>query len=158
MSRAILDAAYRVVHRYPGGSDSLAPRLTNKSPTTLSHEVKGTGTAKLGLQTAVEVTDFSGDLEILQAWATHAGQMLVPLPTLEQQAGDCCLQRLASAAKEFGEFMSEVSLTLADGKVSDNELGRIEREVGEMFATVHATLEALRQRNQAGKPVVQARS
>jgi hypothetical protein len=104
------------------------------------------------------VTDFSGDLEILQAWATHAGQMLVPLPTLEQQAGDCCLQRLASAAKEFGEFMSEVSLTLADGKVSDNELGRIEREVGEMFATVHATLEALRQRNQAGKPVVQARS
>lgn len=153
MSRAVLDAAYRVVHRYPGGADSLAPRLTNKSPTTLSHEVKGTGTAKFGLQTAVEVTDFSGDLEILHAWATHAGQMLVPLPTLEQQEEDDCMQRLAASAKEFAEFMTEVSTTLSDRKVTDNELARIERAAGEMYSTVHATLIALRNRNQAGKPV-----
>ena len=154
MSQAILDAAYRVVHRYPGGADSLAPRLTSKSSTTLCHEVKGTGTAKFGLLTAVEVTDFSGDLGILQAWATHAGQMLLPLPSLPGTEDDDCMQRLAASAKEFGEFMAEVSTTLADGKVSDNELARIEREAGEMFATVRATLEVLRQRNQAGKPVI----
>lgn len=151
MSRAVLSAAYHLVHDYEPGADVLALRM-QKNYTTLLHEVKATGTAKLGLLDAVKMTGLTHDLRILQAWASEEGQMLVPLPTLEEQAGDDCLQRLASAAKEFGEFMSEVSLTLADGKVSDNELGRIEHEVGEMFATVHATLEALRQRNLAGKP------
>ncbi len=152
MSNAILDAAYHLVHQYPGGADSLAPRMDKKSATTLSHEVKATGTAKFGLQTAVEVTDLTGDLRILRWWAMHAGQLLVPLPSLEEQRADDCMQRLAMSAKEFGDFMSEVSGTLQDGKVSDNELSRIEREVGEMFASVHSTLQALRNRNQQGKP------
>lgn len=150
MSRSILDAAYHVVHDYPGSAPSLAPRL-NKSPTTLCHEVTATGTAKLGLLDAVKVSDLSGDLRILQAWATHAGQMLVPLPTLARQS-DECLARVSSTAKEFSDLLAAASTSLADGQVSDNELGRIEREAGELFAAVHALMVAVRERNQAGKP------
>ena len=150
MSRTILDAAYHVVHDYPGGSVSLAPRL-NKSPTTLSHEVTATGTAKLGLLDAVKITAFSGDLRILQAWAVEAGQMLVALPVMADQS-DECLAMVSSTAKEFSDLLAAAAEGLADGVVSDNEVDRIEREAAELFSAVHALLKAMRDRNQAGKP------
>lgn len=156
MSRTILDAAYHVVHDYPGGSPSLAPRL-NKSPTTLSHEVTATGTAKLGLLDAVKITGFSGDLRILQAWATHAGQMLLPLPTLDGEP-DECLGHVSGAAKEFAELIAEAALSLSDGQVGDNEMDRVEREAGELFAAVHGLLKSMRERNQAGKPAHERRA
>lgn len=155
MSRSILDAAYHVVHDYPGGSPSLAPRL-NKSPTTLSHEVTATGTAKLGLLDAVKLTGFSGDLRILQAWALHAGQMLLPLPSVDGTS-DECLNHVSSSAKEFAELVSEAALSLSDGHISDNEMDRIEREAGELFAAVHGLLKSMRERNQAGKPAHERR-
>lgn len=150
MSRTILDAAYHVVHDYPGGSVSLAPRL-NKASTTLSHEVTATGTAKLGLLDAVKITAFSGDLRILQAWAVEAGQMLLPLPATGDQS-DECLARVSSTAKEFADLLAAAAEGLSDGAVSDNELDRLEREAGELFSAVHALLKAMRDRNQAGKP------
>lgn len=145
------DAAYNLVHDYKGGAPSLAPRI-GKSATTLSHEVAGEGTAKLGLLDAAKITDLSGDLRILEAWAVNAGQMLVPLPPeFELGSGDCML-RLADSAKEFGELCREVASDLVDGKITDNELGRIDRECGGLIASVHALREALARRNLASKP------
>lgn len=150
MSRSILDAAYHVVHDYPGGSPSLAPRL-NKSPTTLSHEVTATGTAKLGLIDAVKITGLSGDLRILQAWAIEAGQMLVALPSISGQSEEC-LAMVSSMAKEFSDLLSVAAESLADNNVSDNEIERIEREAGELFSAVHTLLKTMRDHNQACKP------
>lgn len=152
----LLDAAYHAVHDYPGGASSLAPRM-GKSSTTLCHEVTGTGTAKLGLLDAKKITDLTGDLSILQAWAMDAGQMLVPLPSLDAQQGDDCMQRLATTAREFGDLVAEVSGDLSDGTVSDNELGRIERECGELVVALHGLMAAITQRNQASKPPVALR-
>lgn len=144
------DAAYHVVHDYPGGASSLAPRL-GKSVTYLSSEVAGTGTAKLGLLDAETITLLTGDLRILEAYATNAGQMLVPLPLVGEFANDDCMLRLADSAREFGDFCREVAGDLADGQISDNELGRIDKECGLLIASVHALRESLARRNQAGK-------
>ncbi|MFN7881804.1 MAG: phage regulatory CII family protein [bacterium] len=150
---SLLDAAYDVVHEYPGGAAAMAARL-NKSPTTLCHELTRTGTAKLGLLDAKKISDFTGDLRILQAWAVEAGQMLVPLPSLDA-GSDECLARLSGAAKEFSDLVAEVSTSVADGRVSDNELGCIQREAAELFARVHSLLLAVEQRNHAGKPAAE---
>lgn len=149
MTRAILDAAYNVAHDYPGGAESLAPRL-GKLGTSLCHELTATGTAKLGLIDAVKITDFASDLRILQAWATHAGQQLVPLPITE--GGDECLTKVSAMARAFGELLTEVTADLGDGKISNNELKRVEREAGELISSVSEVLRALRARNQADKP------
>lgn len=146
----LLDAAYNTVHDYPGGSQSLAPRM-GKSATSLSHEVTCTGTAKLGLLDAAKITMLTGDLRILQAFAANQGQMLVPLPHLEAMSDDSML-RLADAAREFGEMCTAVASTLADGVITDNELERIDRESGELIASVHALRESLAARNRAAKP------
>lgn len=147
---SLLDEAYHLVHDHPGGAVALAARL-KKSHGTLCHELTATGSAKLGLLDAKKLTDFTGDLRILQAWALESGQMLLPLPG---SAGDAdeCLERLSGAAKEFSDLVAEVSLTMADGKVSDNELERVRREASELFARVHSLMVSLEKRNQAGKP------
>ncbi len=152
MTRAILDAAYNVAHDYPGGAESLAPRL-GKLGTSLCHELTATGSAKLGLTDAVKITDFTGDLRILQAWATHAGQMLVALPALlDDRAQDALLRSLPVMAKKFSDVITEVTDDLADGDISDNDLARIERVAGELVATIHHMLQVARERNQAAKP------
>jgi len=150
---SLLDSAYDLVHDYPGGAPALGARM-KKNATTLSHEVKGEGTAKLGLMDAKKMSDLSGDLRILQAWAVDAGQLLIPLPCVDDP-GDQCLAQLSRSAKEFSDLVAEVSTDLADGTISDNELARIEREAGELIANVHALMGAVRQRNQACKPLSQ---
>lgn len=146
----LLDAAYNVVHDYKGGAASLAPRL-GKGSTYLSAEVSATGTAKLGLVDAEKITHLTGDLRILVAFATNAGQMLVPLPQPGALVQDDCMLRLADSAKEFGELCSEVASDLSDGDINDNELARIDRECGQLIASVHALRESLAVRNETGK-------
>lgn len=144
------DMAYNVVHDYPGGAASLAPRL-GKSATTLAHEVNGTGTAKLGLVDAKKITQMSGDLRILEAFAMDCGQMLVPLPEAIQIADDDCMLRLADSAREFGELCKEVASDLSDGGISDNELARIDKECSKLVASLHALQASLARRNMEGK-------
>ncbi|WP_157979213.1 phage regulatory CII family protein [Rhodoferax ferrireducens] len=150
IAMSLRDAAYHVVHDYPGGASSLAPRL-GKSSTYLSSEVAGTGTAKLGLLDAETITYLTGDLRILSAFATNAGQMLVPLPLAGDLPNDDCMLRLADSAKGFGDLCKEVASDLADGNITDNELTRIDRECGALIAKLHALRGSLAKRNLAGK-------
>lgn len=141
----ILDAAYNLVARYPGGAGSLAPRM-GKGVSTLSHECTASGTAKLGLLDAVKMTDFANDDAILMAWALHRNRMLVPLP-VNPSGHEGCMAKLADAAKEFGDFITEVSGDLADGKITDNELARIDKESGELIAALYELRKDLAAKN-----------
>jgi hypothetical protein len=118
----------------------------------LAHELNGTGAAKLGLLDAEKITLRTGDLRILQAFALNCGQMLIPLPEqVDDKAADC-MARLAATAREFGDLCSEVAGDLVDGAITDNELARIDRESGELMASLRALREALARCNRAGKP------
>lgn len=150
------DVAFLLGRDYPGGVRSLAPRV-GKNATSLSHELNGTGGAKLGLLDAEAMTLLTGDLRILQAFALNCGQMLVPLPSTGDGADDC-MHRLAAMAKEFGDLCTVVASDLSDSCITDNELARIDRECGELMASVHALRESLARRNQQSKPVREARS
>lgn len=148
---SLTDAAYNLAQDYPGGAASLAPRV-GKSASTLSHELKNVGTAKLGLETAKKMTDLSGDLRILAQWNADAGQMMIPLPSdLPLIAGECAV-RMAATIKEFGDFLQEVAGDLADGSITDNELARINRESGHLMVRLHALRESLCKLNQDSKP------
>ena len=150
------DVAANVVHDYPGGAPSLAPRI-GKNATTLAHELHGTGAAKLGLLDAEKITLRTGDMRILEAFALNCGHMLIQLPTDLGDNPDDCMARLAATAREFGDLCTEVSTDLADGSISDNELARIDRECGALMASLRPLREALARRNQQGKPTPEAR-
>lgn len=151
MSGEVMDSAYHVVHDYPGGAESLAPRLKKRGD-QLSHEVAERGSAKFGLRDAVRITDLTGDMRILASWALHTRHMLVPLPHSEA-GGSEVLQALGGASKEFADLCQAVCKGMADGRVSDNELDRVQREAGELQAMLLQLIDALRANNLAAKPV-----
>lgn len=137
-----IDAAYNVVHDYPGGSESLAPRV-GKNSTTLSHEVALVGTAKLGLQTAVKLSVASGDLRILQAFAAQCGQMLLPLPGALSLSGNDCIKRLGDVLRDSGAVVRETVADLEDGQVSFNERRRIGNECALLMRSISALVAAV---------------
>ena len=148
------DVAANVVHDYPGGAPSLAPRI-GKNATTLAHEVHGTGAAKLGLLDAEKITLRTKDHRILEAFALNCGHMVVPLPAVYEGDTDDCMAKLADTAREFGDLCSEVAKSLADGGISDNEMARIDREAGQLIASLGTLREALSRRNQESKPAAE---
>lgn len=150
---AIMDAAYGLVHAYPGGAVSLAPRM-GKSPTTLAHEVKRTGTAKFGLEDAVAATVLSGDLRILNAFAAEADCLVLPMPSAIA-SGVGSMHQVAQLAREFGDLVGAVTDAAADGRVSANELARMRREWSELLAAGQVLMQHMQELNdadQSGRP------
>jgi hypothetical protein len=148
----VLTAAFNVAEDYrPGGAAGLALAI-DKVPTTLSHEVKGTGGAKLGLATAVKMTKASGDLRILLAFAAECGQMCVPLPESLDLPNSDVMRALAASAMEFAQLAESVCESLSDdGNINDNELRRIEREGAELLQRVQQLMATVQAKNTAGK-------
>lgn len=146
----VLDAAYNVVNDYEGGAASLGPRI-GKAGTTLSHEVTSTGTAKLGLETAVKITVLSKDYRILEAFAAQCGRMTLPLPELLRASGDNILQRQGEFLQEVSDVVRELGATLSDGAVTRNERDRFRREVGELIASAQGVLHEVERRYEEGE-------
>lgn len=146
----LADAAYHVVHDYPGGSESLAPRI-GKNPTTLSHEVARVGMAKLGLETAAQITEMSGDMRILQSFALRCRHMTLPLPTLDMLNDDACIIELGKLLKEVGDLVSETTTCLHDGKISDNETARLDMRCGRLVSCISVFMGIVHAKNAATK-------
>ncbi len=144
-----LDAAYNVVHDYPGGSIALAPRI-DKSSTTLSHELTQTGSSKLGLMTALKITQLTGDMRILNAFASNCKCMVIQLPDEGMEVNS--YQQLANLAREFSEFVQSVSESVSDGSVTDNELDRVRQELGQLVVAAQKIDSHLASINLNSKP------
>lgn len=121
----ILDAAHKTVHAYPGGSESLAPRI-GMSPAVLRNKVNpNNSTHKLTLEEADELMGVTGDFRMLQALASRHGYALQRLETAEQ--GGNVLQTLLIAAAAEGEFDRVLQEALADNVITRNEMVAIEQ-------------------------------
>lgn len=140
------DHAYNLARAYQGGAEALALRM-GKNPTTLSHELRGQGTAKLGLLDAEALTDLSDDNRILEAWNAKRGLIVIRMPLNDGAPAGECMEKLSSTAREFSDLVAEVAKDLGDGRLNDNELARIEREGAEVLAATHALLAAARALN-----------
>lgn len=134
----VMSAAFNLVHNYPGGAVALAPVL-GKNPATLSHEVSPHyPTAKFGLEDAVKLSVWSGDRSIASAFASQVGGMLIPPPDVRV---DCTsFTAISRMAQEFSDLVQAVSTAVEDGKVSSNELERVQREAAQLVSAVETTV------------------
>lgn len=148
----ITAALYRAAHEYPQGMAVLAG-FVGCSEHSLQHKVSPNYPgAHCSPQELVTICEITGDLSPLQAQAAKLGQMLLPLPASQRVDGDLS-RRLAATCQEFGEMLTEMSSDLADGAVTPNEQRRIEREAGELIASVHALLSYTAGLVEKAKPV-----
>lgn len=137
----VQDAAYHTVHDYPGGGRLLGERIGKASLNDeVNPNIKG---AKFGLVDAVTVQDLTQDYRILYAMAAELRHYPpIPMPT-EGDSRSPCAQSVAEVAKDFSLLMQEVAKDLADDKITDRELRKIERKGGELVAAVQHMLQQL---------------
>ncbi|QHI99346.1 hypothetical protein GT347_15995 [Xylophilus rhododendri] len=152
MEMSILDAAYNVGQDYKdGGAAGLARRM-GENPSHFSSQLAQTGSAKLGLATALKMSVMTGDLRILQVFAQECGQMLVPLPEIQSLSTEDCLQRLGSASIEFAHVAATCCESLADDDVNANELARFRKAKGVLQNAMHQLDVAMAAKHEASKP------
>lgn len=140
----VMTAAWNVAEDYPGGARGLAVAI-GENPNTFNHALHGTAGAALRLKTAVKMTKRTQDLRILHAFAAECGQMCVPLPEALNLESNDCMKALADTAKEFNDLVQAVCGSLSDdGRISENDLKKIDREGGEAVAKLQQLLAAAR--------------
>lgn len=121
----VADAAYAVVHEYPGGSEALAPRI-GMSAAVLRNKVNThCSTHKLTLAEADRITGVSGDLRIAHALASTHGCVMVPLGDGDGACDMAVLEAMAALWCRNGALGTAVHSALADGELTGVELGRI---------------------------------
>jgi len=117
------DAAYHAVHDYPGGSESLGPRV-GISPAVLRNKVNPNNeTHHLTFAEAQRVVDITDDERMLRAWAHSRGLLLIKAPDGDHSASDMSvLEAVVETGVAHGQFMQSIHTALADGKVDTKEI------------------------------------
>lgn len=139
------DAAYHTVHDYPGGSESLGPRV-GISPAVLRNKVNQQNTTHhLTFAEAQRIAAMTADDRMLQAWAHERGYLLVKAPD-GNECDMAVLEQVVGLGVANGQFMQTIHTALADGKVDRQELQAIrtaEKAVQTAAATVSRRMEGL---------------
>lgn len=129
----VQDAAYGTVHDYPGGSESLAPRI-GMSAAVLRGKVNPNNDRNLlSLAEADKAMGVTGDFRILHALAAQHGFVLTPMEPSESV--DVTVAMLSAAAAK-GDLATVIGRALQDGLITGNELA----DIGRACAALHARI------------------
>lgn len=134
------DTAYAVVHDYPGGSESLAPRM-GLSPAMLRNKVNTNNTTHhLTLREARALTAITNDVRLLKAFAQDTGRIVLDAPTDDDSiASDMAvLELVAAVGGTQGDLFTTIYQALSDGKLTTSELQRIKAAAGTAQARIAA--------------------
>ncbi|MFC7515066.1 phage regulatory CII family protein [Herbaspirillum sp. GCM10030257] len=142
----LLDAFFNTVHDYPGGAESLAPRmgmsaaiLRNKADQTKEHN-------KPLLVDADKAMGLTGDYRILDALARNHGFVLHRKEDGVIASDMSVVEVVGMIWKAEGEVGAQVSQTLADGKVEKSEVEKVKEAVyrlEQMLGTLTKRLEGM---------------
>ena len=136
------DAAYAVVHDYPGGSEALAPRL-GMSAAVLRNKVNPNNTTHhLTLREAQKLTALTGDPRILQSAAQETGRIVLEAPNADDAAASdmAVLELVAAVGGTQGDLFTTIVQALADGVLIESEYQRIKAAGGTAQAKIAALL------------------
>ncbi|VVD63543.1 hypothetical protein PPN31114_00227 [Pandoraea pneumonica] len=142
----ITDAAHALVHDYPGGSESLAPRL-GMSAAVLRNKVNPNNeTHHLSLKEAVKAADVTNDDRVLEAWAASRGYALVKIPNIAECCDSAIVEMMARAWETHGAVGKEIVKTLEDGRVEFQEVVRVKGSIfnhAQVLFNIAARLEGM---------------
>ncbi|MBT0961691.1 phage regulatory CII family protein [Denitromonas iodatirespirans] len=138
----IADAVYHTVHDYPGGCESLAPRLKTVEGKPMSAGVlrnkanPNSHTNVMGLAEADQIIAVTGDHRILDALEANHGRVGVRVDSDTPASDMAVLELVTHVWCANGDVGKEVERTLADGRVERHEIKRVR-------AAIYRTQQAL---------------
>lgn len=139
---SIADAAYHTVHDYPGGCESLAPRMRTLEGKPMSVAVlrnklnPHSSTNVLSLREADDIMALTGDYRMLDALAETHGHVCVKVANDTPASDMAVLELVTHVWCANGDVGKEVERTLADGRVEAREIKRVR-------AAIYRTQQAL---------------
>ncbi|MDB5822211.1 MAG: hypothetical protein JWR21_915 [Herminiimonas sp.] len=136
------DALYKVACKYPGGIEALAGRmdmstnvLRNKlAPRTVTHHITWAEVS--------EIVEYLQEAKVedallpLRAQNWRHGLVAFAMPALESLSEDQLAMTVCKVMKEAGDVAEAVGDAMADGKITLEEMDRIEREFHEALAAL----------------------
>lgn len=138
----ILDAAHKTVKRYPGGSESLAPRI-GMSAAVLRNKVNPNNDKHhLTLAEASEIMGVTGDDRILHALAAEHGYTL---QRADAPVEGNILAAFLAAGSLKGKLATVLAEALDDGRITPNEA----KEIAEVCGNTQAVLAQVSQHARA---------
>lgn len=149
------DALRQMAKAYPGGYESLAPRV-GKTAEVLRKELSGDVKFKLGLATATLISELCIEAnaphchDFVNAIAADGGGF-VRLPVIESSDSACVHRSISSVTQELSHVVTATMDADADDVISDNDLARIHKEAAEVLAAVQKLIQVVEAKNKAGK-------
>lgn len=138
----ISDAAYHTVHDYPGGSNTLAPRLGIKSPAVLNNKVNpNTETHHLTLIEASKLMELTNDFRILQSLNAQHGKVAINLPCIPECRDTALTDLVLSLGMGGGDVYSLFKEMMADGRITRGEAMDMSKVIHQLHMVL-AELEA----------------
>ncbi len=131
----VLDAAKLAVHDYPGGSESLGPRVGIR-PAVLRNKINPNNDGNhLTLAEAMRIQLVTGNHSICHAMNVELGY-LPPIQRVDGVVSDAALlETYTKMMSELGDVSREFHKALADGRgISRSELADIRTQMLEFFA------------------------
>lgn len=149
------DALRQMAKAYPGGYESLAPRV-GKTAEVLRKELSGDVKFKLGLATATLISELCIEAnaphchDFVNAIAADGGGF-VRLPVIDSTDGPCVHRSISSVTQELSHVVMATMDGDADGVISDNDLARIQKEAGDALAAIQQLVLTVEAKHKAGK-------
>lgn len=139
-----VDAAYHTVHDYPGGSESLGPRVSISAAVLRNKVNPNNSTHHLTFAEAQRVAAFTNDFRMLLAWAHAEGFLLVKAPNGATECDMSVLEKVASFMFASGMFGKEIHESLADGAVDQDEMVRVTRAADQVMTEAAEVVQRLK--------------
>lgn len=132
------DAFHATCHAYPGGCESLAPRL-GMTPAVLRNKARpGCHTNHPTLADADHVMSLTGDVRILHALAAAHGHVCIPVDADAAPSDMAVLELVTHVWRSHGNVGAAVDAALADSRIEGAEVEQIR-------AAIYTHIQALQQ-------------
>lgn len=137
------DAAHATVHDYPGGSESLAPRL-GMSGAVLRNKVNPNNSFNhITLAEANKLMAITNDFRILHSMAAEHGFVSVKVDEEVAPSDMAVLEIITKIWLANGNVGRAVDDALADGRIERHEIDRIKEEVKLTERALHQLIKRL---------------
>lgn len=139
----LLTAFYHTCHDYPGGCESLAPRM-GTTPAVLRNKCNlNTESNKPLLVDADRAMGITGDYRVLHSLADAHGHICLHIDTPQAVNDLAILQLVLRAQACHGDAASEIQRALADGRIDRREMQKIREVIYAQTQTLQCLLMAL---------------
>lgn len=151
---SLQDAFYATVHDYPGGCESLAPRM-GTTPAVLRNKANPHSTANIpSLQDADRVMALTGDYRILHTLCSNHGHVAIRVDAQGDSGDLAVLELVTHVWAANGNVGAAVDATLADGRVDVRELKAVRAAI---YRTQQAMLSMLARLEEMAEPETEGR-